>query len=136
MLQLSKAGVLDPIMGLARRYPHIEVTGLVAQRADGGMRVIPMQNIAKDPTAYYEWEPKEMAEVWSRMDANGEEPVMVYHSHPGGRPHPSERDMEGALFVGLHHLIVYLHASGEWSYTSWECIEYGILVGAELEIVT
>jgi proteasome lid subunit RPN8/RPN11 len=124
---------IDTIVQWAKRHPTIEVTGLVAQGA-GGERVVPMRNVARRPEVYYEWDREEMAEVWATMDELGEEPVVFYHSHPNGRVDPSERDMEGALMEGMHHLILYPSVQG-WSYGLWECIDAGILIGAQLEVV-
>lgn len=136
VLQLSKDRIIRPIMAWAMRYPTVEVTGMVARRKfDGRDRVVPMQNIAKKPEAYYEWDPLEMSQEWSRMDLNDEEPIVFYHSHPNGRMDPSERDMEGALMPGIYHLVVYKVADG-WHYSLWECIDAGILVSAQLEVTT
>jgi proteasome lid subunit RPN8/RPN11 len=139
MLKLHKNTVLT-IFRWASKYPTIEVTGLVA-RGKERQRVQPMQNIARDPAHHYEWDPQEMAEAWDRMDRRGEEPMAFYHSHPSGKSDPSERDMEGALHVGMYYLIAYPVFTGgrpdaaSWLLSAWECIEMGILVEAKYEVV-
>jgi proteasome lid subunit RPN8/RPN11 len=144
MLELRKDAVVD-ILRWAERYPTIEVTGMVAA-GPTWQRVHPMSNIAREPTRYYEWSPAEMVQAYARMDVSDEQPIAFYHSHPSGKPDPSERDMEGALHVGMHYLIAYpwtredMVLPGEpnqpvWRLSTWECIEQGILVEASYEVV-
>jgi proteasome lid subunit RPN8/RPN11 len=147
MLQLNQETVAQ-LVRWASKHPTIEVTGIVA-RSRGHERVLPMRNTAAQPDRYYAWDAAEMRDQYSDMDLNGEEPVAFYHSHPNGRSAPSEADMEGALNPGMHYVIVYPEAheltSGMsdiplriykvWSISAWECIDHGILVGAELVVV-
>lgn len=138
MLVLTKDNVAT-ILRWAESHPTIEVTGLVAE-GPHGQRVQPMKNIARRPEAYYEWDPKEMVTAWALMDDLREEPLAYYHSHPNGRPDPSERDMEGALHEGIYHLIVYPLADPArypepiWRLSAWECIEPGILMESRYEV--
>ncbi len=137
MLKLSKDTVIT-LLRWAERHPTIEVTGVVvAHDITGEQRIQPMRNIAKDPARYYAWDPAEMVGVWASMDDNQEHPLAIYHSHPGGKPDPSESDMEGALMENVHYLILYPDASlGIWRISAWECLGLGLLVGTEYEVAS
>lgn len=138
MLKLS-ADTISTILRWASEHPLVEVTGFVAE-AVGVQRVQPMCNVARRPEVYYEWDPAEMRREWARMDALGERLVAIYHSHPHGRAQPSERDMEGALMPDVYHLIAYpvgdpvRYAEPVWRLATYECIEAGILVGAQMQV--
>jgi desampylase len=148
MLTLNQSTIAQ-IVRWATQHPAIEITGIVARDRGGYESVTPMRNVAKDPTRYYAWDPADMRQAYERMDINHEEPVAFYHSHPNGRSDPSEADMEGALNPGMHYIIVYpethelksgmsdtpLRVDKVWSISTWECIDHGILVGAELVVV-
>lgn len=130
-MEIGKAAVRE-MCDWAQRFPTVEVSGIVARGPHGDV-VIPMRNVHKDPERYFAWDREDMGDAYTRMDQQGEHPVAFYHSHPNGRPTPSEADMEGALNVGMHYLILYPH-HGLWMFTAWECIEMGILISVPLEV--
>jgi len=123
-------GSWDHIIEWAMRFPHVEVCGMVASTG----RVIPMRNESAMPTSQYQWGVQEMREQFSEMDRRGEEPIAFYHSHPNGKPDPSEVDMVGALNAGMVYLIAYQGEAG-WTLSAWLCLEPGILVGEPLDVV-
>lgn len=139
MLRLS-ADVVKEMLRWAGEYPTVEVTGMVIEHGGSGLqRVRPMQNIAKDPSKYYAWDIREMGQVFKSMDRTGEWPIAIYHSHPGGKPDPSETDMQGAVMEGMHYLILYpcrddMGGPDCWHVSAWECLEPGILVKAPCDM--
>lgn len=130
-MEISKSAVQD-LCGWAQRHPNVEVCGIVA-RGPKGDRVIPMRNVHRQPDRYYEWATGDMVREYDLMDGRGEHPIAFYHSHPSGRPTPSDTDMTGAFNVGMHYLILYPEG-GLWMVSAWECVSMGILIGASLEV--
>jgi proteasome lid subunit RPN8/RPN11 len=118
------------VIAWAQRHPTVEVTGIIASSG----RVIPMSNISKTPGTHYAWDAAEMKRVFAEMDTKDEEPSAFYHSHPNGRPDPSEVDMQGAMNPGMVYVIAYLHVN-HWHLSAWLCLEPGVLVGEPLDYV-
>lgn len=147
MLRLQQATVIE-VLRWAQAHPTLEVCGFVW--CLGEQQVVnPLRNTHPDPTRYYSVDARELAEVYRVMDQRGGEPLAFYHSHPGGKPDPSEQDMLGAMNVGMHYLIVYpwepqfskdqaaFHgAEGPiWRLSAWECIGMQILVEDQYEVI-
>jgi len=132
MVVLRQA-VLEELWRLAAAEPDVEITGFVAEGPTGAQRVQPMRNASPYPDRYYDWDAVQMMEEYVRMDARNESPILIYHSHPGGKPDPSETDMLGALNLGMHYGIVY-KMDGFWQLSTWECIDMGILLHAPHEV--
>lgn len=152
MLKLQ-AVTVAAILRMASRYPDIEVCGLVWGSERLGQVTHPLPNVHSDPGKYYRTAPKDVREAFAIMDEEKGELIAWYHSHPGGKPDPSEEDMRGAFNVGLHYLIAYpWYADTEirswgsdvpvrtdrdsvWRISTWECIAVGVLVESEYEII-
>ena len=67
----------------------------------------PLTNVSTSPTHGFGLDPVEVARVLSQSL-----PVVgLYHSHPGQRPYPSERDSLEFLPCGWHYWIV---GEGYW----------------------
>lgn len=144
MLRLQKATVVE-ILRWAQSYPAIEVCGFLWAVGDRQV-VVPLRNTHPDPARYYSVDERELTEAYRLMDRRGGEPLAFYHSHPGGKPDPSEQDMLGALNTGLHYLIAYpwmrddVVLPGEpdlpvWRLSVWECIGMQILVEDKYEVL-
>lgn len=152
MLRLQKATVAD-ILTHAAQATGLEVVGLVWQTSgpnDAPVQVVRrLRNVHSQPDKYYSVSPAELMRAYRDMDQEGGEPLAFYHSHPGGKPDPSEEDMLGAMNVGMHYLIAHptrteMKVMGRadpivvtgipWRLSAWECISPQILVGAELDI--
>jgi proteasome lid subunit RPN8/RPN11 len=138
MLNLQASTVAD-ILGWASKHPDVEVCGLVWQ-SDTGQQVWPLPNVHPDPTKYYRTAPRDVRMAFEAMDRAGGQPLAWYHSHPGGKPDPSEEDMQGAMDIAMYYVIAYPYVRevasasavmGEWKLSVWECLEPCILVGAE-----
>lgn len=143
MIILTK-NVHDILLRWASKYPSIEVCGMVWQHNNGTHQTAwPLRNIHSQPDRYYAIYHKELQGAYERMDAADATLLAFYHSHPGGKPDPSEADMEGALNVGIHYLILYpevvasepaLPAKSLWRVSAWDCIEMGILLQDEVQV--
>jgi proteasome lid subunit RPN8/RPN11 len=144
VLRLNKSTVTVLIREAAAE-PDREVCGLVW--ASEGLRaqtVRPLPNVHPEPSKYYRTAPKDVRDAYRAMDEDLGEPLAWYHSHPGGKPDPSEEDMLGAMAVGMHYLIVYPEREVltsensprklslvRWNVSAWECISTGVLVQAD-----
>ena len=67
--------------------------------------VFPIDNILKSPTAY-EMDPKQQAETMLAIEANGDDLLAIYHSHPAGPTTPSPTDVAQAYYPESIYLIV------------------------------
>ena len=144
MITLNKS-TIEQLMRWGQAHPEIEVVGMVWGKPDGSQKVVPLSNVHKEPSKYYATDVVELQQVFADM-AEDETLLAFYHSHPSGRHDPSEADMEGALNLGIHYLILYPEIthlySGDksqsaiqhkkWCVSAWECIDMGILVGADV----
>ncbi|WP_235037378.1 Mov34/MPN/PAD-1 family protein [Actinomadura sp. K4S16] len=103
-------GLLDAIVEHARSEHPFEACGIVAGPAGSGrpVRHVPMANASGDRRRRFRFDPEEQLAVWREMDARGEDPVVVYHSHPRGGAYPSREDVRAAWDPGVHYLIVSL----------------------------
>lgn len=117
----------------AKSSPGLETTGFITG-GEGEQTFVPITNIHKEPSKYYAWGTEETRHAFMMMDARGHKPLAFYHSHPNGKPEPSETDMAGAYFQGAHYLIALPASSQQWRATAWLCIEPGILVSDGLTI--
>ena len=66
-----------------------------------------IDNILKSPTAY-EMDPKQQAETMLAIEANGDDLLAIYHSHPAGPTTPSPTDIAQAYYPETCYLIVSL----------------------------
>lgn len=138
MLKLNGSTVMV-ILREAEMHPDREVCGLVWNNS--GIRaqtVCPLPNVHPEPDKYYRTAPKDVRAAFDNMDEEGGSPLAWYHSHPSGKPDPSEEDMRGAFNTGMYYLIAYpwTPPTGQpvmWRLSAWECLDMGILVESEYE---
>lgn len=64
-----------------------------------------MVNHAASAT-FFQFEPREQLRVWREMDAQQEEPLVIYHSHTASEAYPSAADIEFANEPHAHYLIL------------------------------
>ncbi len=91
---------------LQATYP-LEGCGLMSGKAGTVTAVYPIDNILKSPTAY-EMDPKQQAETMLAIEANGDDLLAIYHSHPVGPLKPSPTDIDRAYYPESIYLIVSL----------------------------
>jgi proteasome lid subunit RPN8/RPN11 len=104
-------------------YP-IEACGVLAGKGEPS-RIFPMVNDADDERQY-RFDPEEQLAVWQQLDALGLDPLVIYHSHPYGKPYPSRVDVAEAQ-EGYRYLIVGSEDGGLrarlWWFEDGEVIE-------------
>jgi len=103
----------DAIVAHAKRDHPDEACGVVAgpEGSDRPQRFVPMTNAAGSPT-FYEFDSMEMFQLYKEMDANDEEPVVVYHSHTATEAYPSRTDVGLASEPGAHYVLVSTREHG------------------------
>ncbi len=72
---------------------------------DQASRLKPMFNAAASPV-FYEFAPKDLLALYRGLDDDGEEMVVVYHSHPTSPAYPSSSDIAYAGEPGAHYLLL------------------------------
>jgi proteasome lid subunit RPN8/RPN11 len=112
VLRLDRA-TYDAIVAHAKRDHPDEACGIVAgpEGSDRARRHVPMVNAAGSPT-FYEFDSTEMFQLYKEMDANDEEPVVVYHSHTATEAYPSRTDVNLASEPHAHYVLVSTRQHG------------------------
>ncbi|MCW5320095.1 M67 family peptidase [Verminephrobacter aporrectodeae subsp. tuberculatae] len=99
--------LVDIIVCRARTDHPMETCGVAAGPAGSGVptRLIVMDNAAKSEN-YFQFDPHQQLKVWREMEFNGEEPIVIYHSHTNSSAHISQTDIQYAFEPNVHYLIV------------------------------
>ena len=102
-----RADLVDAIVAHARADHPDEACGLLAgpDGSDRPERHVPMINAERSPT-FYRFDSQEQLRVWRAMDAAGEVPVVIYHSHTATEAYPSRTDVELAAEPDAHYVLV------------------------------
>jgi proteasome lid subunit RPN8/RPN11 len=103
----------DAIVAHAKRDHPDEACGVVAGPAgsDTPTRFVPMVNAAGSPT-FYEFDSADLLALYKEMDAGGEEPVVIYHSHTATEAYPSRTDIGLAMEPEAHYVLVSTREHG------------------------
>nr|WP_218861266.1 M67 family metallopeptidase [Nocardioides panzhihuensis] len=103
----------DAIVAHAKRDHPDEACGIVAgpEGSDRPERFIEMINAAGSPT-FYEFDSSDLLQLYKEMDANDEEPVIVYHSHTATEAYPSRTDIGLAMEPNAHYVLVSTREHG------------------------
>jgi proteasome lid subunit RPN8/RPN11 len=127
--------ISDAIVAHARRDHPDEACGVVAGPAgsDRAERFIPMLNAARSPT-FYEFDSADLLALYKEMDANDEEPVVVYHSHTATEAYPSRTDISYASEPNAHYVLVSTRAADETEFRSFRIVE-GKVTEEPVEVV-
>lgn len=101
------AKLVEAIIAQARRDHPIETCGVIAghEGANFPLRLIPMRNVARSET-FFKFDPMQQLQVWREMEARGEEPVVIYHSHTDSQAYPSRTDVDHATEPQCHYVII------------------------------
>jgi len=70
-------------------------------------RAVPMRSIPPAPDAYY-MDPEQQIDVFTDMQAAGEQLLGIYHSHPKGPVEPSSMDLQLAFHPDALYVIISL----------------------------
>ena len=100
-LTISASVAADLAAHAAAELPN-EACGLLSGSAGHATGFHPARNAESSPYAY-EVDPDDLVRIVLGIEANGEELVAIYHSHPRTAPVPSARDRRSAAYA-----VVYL----------------------------
>lgn len=115
-----------------------EACGVIAGPAnsDRPERFIPMVNAARSPT-FYEFDSHDLLKLYRELDANNEDPVVIYHSHTATEAYPSRTDISYASEPFAHYVLISTretgNAEGPYELRSFRIVD-GIVTEEEIEI--
>ena len=114
----------DAIVAHARRDHPDEACGIVAgpEGTDRPVRFVPMLNAARSPT-FYEFDSYDLLQLYKELDANDEEPVVIYHSHTATEAYPSRTDISYASEPNAHYVLVSTRAPDQTDFRSFRIVD-------------
>jgi [CysO sulfur-carrier protein]-S-L-cysteine hydrolase len=114
----------DAIVAHARRDHPDEACGIVAGPAgsDRPVRFVPLLNAARSPT-FYEFDSYDLLQLYKELDANDEEPVVIYHSHTATEAYPSRTDVSYASEPNAHYVLVSTQAPDQTDFRSFRIVD-------------
>ena len=101
--------------------------------SDRPVRFVPMLNAARSPT-FYEFDSADLLALYKEMDANDEEPVVVYHSHTATEAYPSRTDIALAQEPNAHYVLVSTRSDDETEFRSYRIVD-GVVTEEPVEVV-
>ncbi|MEJ6493005.1 MAG: M67 family metallopeptidase [Actinomycetes bacterium] len=112
MLQISQ-DLVDKLLAHARADHPDEACGVIAGAAGSDIptRFIPMVNAARSPT-FYEFDSADLLKLYRDLDANEEDPVVIYHSHTSTQAYPSRTDIAYAAEPSAHYVLISTRETG------------------------
>lgn len=137
MLRITR-DLVDAIVAHARADHPDEACGVIAGPAgsDTPTRFIPMINAARSPT-FYEFESSDLLRLYREMDANEEEPVVIYHSHTATEAYPSRTDVSYASEPFAHYVLVSTRETGTedgpYEFRSFRIVD-GVITEEDIDI--
>jgi [CysO sulfur-carrier protein]-S-L-cysteine hydrolase len=125
----------DAIVAHARRDHPDEACGIVAgpEGSDRPARFVPMLNAARSPT-FYEFDSGDLFQLYKELDANDEEPVVVYHSHTATEAYPSRTDITYASEPNAHYVLVSTREEESTEFRSYRIVD-GVVTEEPVEVV-
>ena len=130
-----RADLVDAIVAHARRDHPDEACGVVAgpEGSDRPERFVPMLNAARSPT-FYEFDSGDLLPLYRDMDARGEVPVVIYHSHTATEAHPSRTDIGLAQEPDAHYVLVSTRDPETHEFRSFRIVD-GAVTEEDVEVV-
>jgi len=127
--------MVDEIVAHARRDHPDEACGVIAgpEGVDRPERFIPMLNAARSPT-FYEFDSGDLLKLYREMDANGEVPVVIYHSHTATEAYPSRTDVSYASEPDAHYVLVSTRDRDQHEFRSYRIVD-GVITEEPVEIL-
>jgi proteasome lid subunit RPN8/RPN11 len=125
----------DAIVAHARRDHPDEACGVVAgpEGSDRPARFVPMLNAARSPT-FYEFDSADLLQLYKELDANDEEPVVVYHSHTATEAYPSRTDISYASEPNAHYVLVSTREPDTTEFRSFRIVD-GVVTEEPVQVV-
>ena len=136
-LRISRE-LVGSIVAHARQDHPDEACGVIAGPigSDSPQRFIPMINSARSPN-FYEFDSSDLLKLYREMDANNENPIVIYHSHTHTEAFPSRTDVAYASEPGAHYVVVSTRETGNddgpYEFRSFRIID-GEISEEEVEI--
>lgn len=110
--------LLDRIVDHARREAPKECCGVVVTRDGRAVEVVELENLAASPLRF-EVDGPALIDLLDRVEDDGAQLGVIYHSHTRSAPEPSQTDINfSAGWPGVEWLIVGL-AGGGLEVRSW-----------------
>ncbi len=103
-LYLSQSTVKD-ILGHARAALPGECVGLLFGQEGNVKRRVPLTNVAESKGRYFA-DPTELFAALREGEAEGDDLLAIYHSHPNARQTPSETDIKEVRYDAAHLIVV------------------------------
>lgn len=99
--------LLDAMLAQAHADHPIETCGVIAGPSGSRRpsRMIAMRNVAQS-TSFFQFDAQEQLRIWLEMEALGEEPQVIYHSHTDSSSYPSRDDIRLAGEPSAHYVIL------------------------------
>lgn len=112
-----------------------EVCGLSVGRKNTISQSMPVENVLHNPDAY-QMNPQEQVDTFLKIEKHNLELLAIYHSHPSGPDHPSQRDIREFTYPNIATIIwspisdrnqwqmkaFYIQGKG-YSQIEWFCIK-------------
>lgn len=116
--------LVEAMLAQAHKDHPIEACGVIAGPMGSNLplRLIPMRNAAQSET-FFQFEPQQQLQVWKAMEARGEEPIVIYHSHTSTQAYPSHTDVKYASEPRSHYVIIptgFTYGEEIRSFRIWE----------------
>lgn len=103
-LWLTEIQAKEMVAQALRSAPD-EACGILAGRQTKVEKIIPINNVADDPTHFFFLDPQQLAQILPDLYAENLDILAYYHSHPRGNPIPSTTDIASADFGSVHLII-------------------------------
>lgn len=116
--------LVDAMVDHARRDHPDEACGIIAGPvgSDTPTRFIPMVNAARS-TTFYEFDSLDLLRLYRELDANEEEPVVIYHSHTATQAYPSRTDISYASEPNAHYVLLSTRAEDATEVRSFRIVD-------------
>ncbi len=92
-----------------------------------------MLNAARSPT-FYEFDSTDLLALYKEMAANGEEPVVIYHSHTATEAYPSRTDISYASEPNAHYVLVSTREQRSTEFRSFRIVD-GVVTEEPVKVV-
>ncbi|ANN15596.1 Mov34/MPN/PAD-1 family protein [Amycolatopsis orientalis] len=134
MLRIRR-DLVDEIVAHARRDHPDEACGVIAgpEGSDSPERFIPMVNAARSPT-FYQFDSMDQLRLHRELEANGEVPVVIYHSHTATDAYPSRTDVSIASEPDAHYVLVSTKDPDSHQFRSYRIVD-GEITEEPVEII-
>jgi proteasome lid subunit RPN8/RPN11 len=132
---LIRADLVEAMVAHARADHPDEACGVLAgpEGSERPERHIAMVNAERSPT-FYRLDAQEQLTVWRAMEAAGEVPVVIYHSHTATEPYPSRTDVSLAAEPDAHYVLVGTRDPDHHELRSYRIVD-GVVTEEPVEIV-